>query len=106
MTSLKIYVGYDPREDVAYEVCRHSILSHTPSAVVYPLNKSMLEESKWYSRPVDTLGSTEFTFTRFLVPFLMNFEGWAIFMDCDMLCFSDIGELWEQRDDKYSLFYG
>ena len=33
----------------------------------------------------------------------MNFEGWAIFMDCDMLCFSDIGELWEQRDDKYSL---
>ena len=33
----------------------------------------------------------------------MNYKGWAIFMDCDMLCQDDIANLWSQRDDKYSV---
>ena len=33
----------------------------------------------------------------------MNFDGWAIFMDCDMLCQDDIAKLWNQRDEKYSI---
>jgi lipopolysaccharide biosynthesis glycosyltransferase len=103
MTNLKIYVGYDPRETVAYEVCRHSILSHTPNATIYPLNKSVLETSGWYSRSVDTLGSTEFTFTRFLVPALTFHKGWALYIDCDMLLQTDITELFELADDKYAV---
>jgi len=76
MNDLKIYVGYDPREDLAYEVCRHSILTRTPGATVYPIKKTLLEKTGWYYRPVDRLASTEFTFTRFLVPALTHYRGW------------------------------
>ena len=47
--------------------------------------------------------NADFSFTRFLVPHLMNYEGWAIFMDCDMLCQDDIANLWNQRNTKYSV---
>lgn len=56
-----------------------------------------------YWRERDPKQSTDFSFTRFLVPHLMNFQGWAIFMDCDMLCQDDIAELWSQRDENYSV---
>ena len=45
----------------------------------------------------------EFTFTRFLIPELTNFEGWAVFMDSDMILTTDIKELFEQADDKYAV---
>ena len=47
--------------------------------------------------------STEFSFSRFLVPWLQQYQGWAIFMDCDMLCRGDIAELWALRDERYAL---
>lgn len=103
MRDLKIYVGYDPREDLAYEVCRHSILTRTPGATVYPIKKTMLEKSGWYWRPVDRLSSTEFTFTRFLVPALTHYRGWALFIDCDTLLQTDLNELFDLTDDKYAV---
>ena len=65
---MKVFVGYDPREDIAYQVCKHSIISKQPNAVVKPLIQKELRDKGWYTRPVDKLASTEFTFTRFLVP--------------------------------------
>ena len=56
-----------------------------------------------YTRPVDTLSSTEFTFTRFLVPALMNYNGWALFMDCDCVLLEDIENLFSQTDDRYAV---
>ena len=56
-----------------------------------------------YRRERDPRQSTEFSFSRFLVPCLMDYKGWAIFMDCDMLCRGDIAELWELRDDRHAL---
>jgi len=103
MNDLKIYVGYDPREDLAYEVCRHSILTRTPEATVYPIKKTLLEKTGWYYRPVDRLASTEFTFTRFLVPALTHYRGWALFIDCDTLATTDLSELFNQADDKYAV---
>jgi lipopolysaccharide biosynthesis glycosyltransferase len=100
---MKIFVGYDPREDIAYQVCKHSILSKQPDAEVRPLVQKELRDAGWYTRPVDKLASTEFTFTRFLVPELMNFNGWALFMDCDMILTTDIKELFDQTDDKYAV---
>lgn len=100
---MKVYVGYDPREDIAYQVCKHSILKHQPKADVIPLKQSELREAGWYTRPVDKLASTEFTFTRFLVPELTNFNGWALFMDCDMILTTDIEELFHYADDKYAV---
>ena len=100
---MKVFVGYDTREDMAYQVCKHSIERHSPTAQVIPLKQNDLKRQGWYSRSPDKLASTEFTFTRFLVPELANFSGWAVFMDCDMLLRTDIAELFAQADDTKAL---
>lgn len=100
---MKIFVGYDPREDIAYQVCKHSILSRNNNAIVRPLVQKELRNTGWYKRPIDKLASTEFTFTRFLVPELMNFDGWAVFMDCDVILTTDISELFAQVDERYAV---
>ena len=100
---MKVFVGYDPREDIAYQVCKHSILTKQPEADVRPLVQKELRDAGWYKRPVDKLASTEFTFTRFLVPELANFKGWAVFMDCDMILTTDIKQLFDQADDRYAV---
>jgi lipopolysaccharide biosynthesis glycosyltransferase len=100
---MKVFVGYDPREDIAYQVCKHSIVSKQPNATVVPLIQQELRDAGWYHRPVDKLASTEFTFTRFLIPELANFDGWALFMDCDMILTTDIKQLFDQADDQYAV---
>ena len=100
---MKVFVGYDTREDIAYQVCKHSILSKQPQADVRPLKQQELRDAGWYTRPVDKLASTEFTFTRFLIPELTNFNGWALFMDSDMILTTDIKELFDCADDKYAV---
>lgn len=88
---LKVFIGYDSRETVAYHVCAHSILSRANAPVsVIPLALHMLP---MFRRERDILQSTEFAFTRFLVPYLSGFEGVSIFMDCDMLVRCDINEI-------------
>jgi hypothetical protein len=99
---LNVYIGYDPREAVAFYTLAHSILrrSSIPVAVA-PLMQSQLKSV--YKRPRGPTESTEFSLTRFLVPFLSGFQGWSIFMDCDMLCRADIAELAaqiERQPDK------
>lgn len=100
---MKVFVGYDPREDIAYQVCKHSILKRNKDIIVKPLIQKELRDQGYYDRPVDKLASTEFTFTRFLVPELCNFNGWAVFMDCDMILQTDIAELFAQADDRYAV---
>ena len=100
---MKVFVGYDTREDIAYQVCRHSIETKSKLADVRPLKQQELRDAGWYTRPIDKLASTEFTFTRFLIPELTNFEGWALFMDCDMILTTDIKELFDQADPKYAV---
>lgn len=100
---MKVFIGWDSREDIAYQVCRHSIVSRQMRAEVTPLKQEELREAKVYWRDVDTLGSTEFTFTRFLVPHLMNYEGWAVFCDCDFIWEEDISELFKLMDDRYAV---
>ena len=99
----KVFIGYDPREDIAYQVCKYSIQSRNPLIQVEPLVQKELRDNGWYWREKDKLGSTEFTFTRFLVPELMYFNGWAVFMDCDMILQTDIEELFAQADDQYAV---
>ena len=100
---MKVFVGYDTREDIAYQVCKHSILSKQSNAVVTPLVQKELSDSGWYTRSIDKLASTEFTFTPFLVPQLCNFKGWAVFIDCDVILTTDIEELFVQADDQYAV---
>jgi hypothetical protein len=62
-----------------------------------------LERAGLYRRERDPKQATAFSFTRFLVPFLMGYQGWGIFMDCDMLCRGDITALWAQRDERFAV---
>ncbi|TYH60178.1 hypothetical protein ES332_D08G275600v1 [Gossypium tomentosum] len=71
----KIFVGYDPREDLAYEVCRHSILKRSSVPVeITPIVQSDLREKGLYWRERNKLESTEFSFSRFLTPYLANYN--------------------------------
>jgi len=99
-----VYIGWDSREDAAYQVCRHSLLRHAGRPVeVIPLRQDDLRRRGLYRRARDPLASTEFTYTRFLVPALAGYEGWALFCDCDMLWTADIAELIQRADDRYAV---
>lgn len=100
---MKIFVGYDTREDIAYQVCKHSIESQCPTAEVIPLKQNELRNDKLYWRGEDKLASTEFTFTRFLIPHLMNYEGWALFIDSDIVFTENVKNLFDLADDKYAV---
>lgn len=92
MTPLRIFIGYDSREPVAFAVLAHSILSRASIPVaITPLTLQSVR--RMYSRQRGPTESTEFSLTRFLVPALCDFKGHAIFMDCDMLCRVDIGDI-------------
>ncbi|CAI0566360.1 unnamed protein product [Linum tenue] len=100
----KIFVGYDPREDLAYKVCRHSILKRSSIPVeIHPIIQSDLRKSGLYWRERGKLESTEFSFSRFLTPHLADYDGWAMFVDCDFLYLADIKQLLDLVDDKYAI---
>jgi len=99
---IKIFIGFDPRETVAFHVLTHSIHARASKPVtVAPLMLSQLDGLMWRER--NPLQSTDFSFSRFLVPYLCEFDGWALFMDCDMLVLDDMAKLWELRDDRFAV---
>lgn len=99
---IRIFLGFDPRETIAFHVAAESIHAHSSSPVsIAPLRLSQLKQV--FDRPRDPKQSTDFSFSRFLVPQLCNFEGWALFADCDILVRRDIAELWSLRDDRYAV---
>lgn len=98
-----VYIGWDSREDIAYQVAKYSIHKYNNKVNVEPLKQHELRDRNVYWRDVDQLASTEFTFTRFLVPFLNNYTGWAIFCDCDFLFRVDVDEIFKQANDDYAV---
>lgn len=100
----KIFIGWDSREDIAYQVAKQTILDTATIPVdIQPLKQKDLRKAGLYTREVDKLASTEFTFTRFLLPELCNFKGWALFIDCDFVFKNDIKELFDQRKEQYAI---
>ena len=97
---IDLAVGFDQREAVAYHTFVQSVLEKSSIPVRFmPLNsKSLIDYDEAH-----TDGSNDFIYTRFLVPYLMNFKGWAIYADGDMVCLDDIKNLWDQRDSKYAV---
>ena len=99
---IRIFVGYDPRETVAFYVLSHSIQARASVPVsVTPLMLDQLDGLMWRDR--HNLQSTDFSFSRFLVPHLCGYEGWALFMDCDMLMLDDVANLWRLREHQYAV---
>jgi lipopolysaccharide biosynthesis glycosyltransferase len=101
----KIFVGYDSREDIAWQVCRHSLLRHSnDDLTVIPIRQQPLRELGLYTRPLDSRSSTEFSITRFLTPYLAAQSGWVAFCDCDFLFTVDIGEVFERLDPSKAVY--
>ena len=99
---IRVFIGFDPRETVAFHVLSQSIHARASEPVaITPLMLSQLGELMWRER--NPLQSTDFSFSRFLVPHLCGFEGWALFMDCDMLVLDDIANLWALRDEAFAV---
>jgi len=99
---IHVFIGYDDDESVAYHVLAHSILRHASQPVsITPLVKRHM--ASFYQRERSAIESTDFSFTRFLVPYLSGYEGWSVFMDCDMLMTADVAELFALRDEKYDV---
>lgn len=103
---LKIFVGYDSREDIAWQVCRHSLLRHANGDVdVIPIRQPVLRELGLYTRAHDKGSSTEFSLTRFLTPFLAaQSDGWAVFCDCDFLFTTDVRDVLKDLDPAKALY--
>jgi lipopolysaccharide biosynthesis glycosyltransferase len=99
---IPVYIGYDPREAVAFSVLAYSIHARASQPVsIAPLMLSQLNGV--LTRERHPLQSTDFSFSRFLVPHLSGFAGWSVFMDCDMLMQDDIAKLWALRDERYAV---
>lgn len=99
---IRVFIGYDPREAVAFTVLTHSIHERASLPVsICPIRLSHLDHV--FTRERNPLQSTDFSFSRFLTPWLCRYEGWAAFMDCDMIMLEDIKNLWDLRDDRYAV---
>lgn len=87
---IRIFIGWDKQEAVSYHVLCHSILKRASLPVqITPLNRANM---RFFERPRGAHDSTDFSISRFLVPFLCGYRGWALFMDCDMLCLGDVAD--------------
>lgn len=94
---INLYTGFDPREEAGSHVFNSSVIHHSSAPLaIMPLH---LPHFRPYYKPQLRDGSNAFTYTRFLIPFLQNYTGWALFCDgADMLCRGDIAELWAHKN--------
>jgi lipopolysaccharide biosynthesis glycosyltransferase len=100
MKPIPVFVGYDPREAIAYHVCTNSIIRNASAPVaIIPVALNLFTDYK------ETHGdnSNHFVYTRFLVPYLMDFKGRAIFIDGDMVVRGDIIELYESLNTGHDV---
>ena len=87
----RVFIGYDPRQPVAFQVCAQSVWDAASKPVeIIRLDLRTL--------PLRRVGLTEFTYSRFLVPFLCGFEGHALFLDSDILVRGDIAGLFDAAE--------
>lgn len=99
---INVFIGYDSKEKVAFNILSYSILKNSTKPIaITPIYLNNIKDD--FVRERNNISSTEFSFSRFIIPHLMNYQGWALFMDCDMLMEADIAELWRLRDDKYAV---
>lgn len=100
--TLDIYIGYDVAERVAYHALSQSIIDRASRPVrIAPIALSTLKGL--HGRPRVSQQSTDFSFSRFLTPHLSGYQGWSLFMDCDMLVRADIADLFALADDRFAV---
>ena len=97
-----IYIGFEPKEEIAF----HTLVSSIMKNAKRPVNIVALDRRKLnycHKREIDPKQSNSFTYVRFLVPYLQNYKGWALFMDCDMILRTDINELFDWANDDHDV---
>ncbi|HMQ57936.1 MAG TPA: glycosyltransferase [Rhizobiaceae bacterium] len=98
----RVFIGFDSKEVIAYHALVQSLIDKSTIPVaVTPIALPMVKPMFWRER--NALQSTEFSFSRFLTPYLSGFSGWSLFVDCDMFFRADLAELWALRDDRYAV---
>ena len=96
-----VYIGFDPSESVAASVLQHSIRAR--SSIPVRVTLLMLDQLREiHKRERHHLQSTEFSFTRFLTPYLNRYSSHSIYMDCDMLMLGDIADLYKEAEQTYA----
>lgn len=99
---INITIGFDGREAAAFNVLAYSIHARASQPVsIAPIMLSQLKGV--FQRERHPLQSTDFSFSRFLTPWMAGYQSWSIFMDCDMLVLDDIAKLWALRDERYAV---
>ena len=102
--ALNVFIGWDSREVEAYDVAVGSLIRHASIPVnVVPIKLDELVANGLYTRAIDPLATTEFTYSRFLTPHLAGFTGWAVFFDCDFLWLGDIAPIQQYMDDSKAI---
>jgi hypothetical protein len=92
----RVFIGFDQRQAISFTVAATSLIASTETPVaISPLVYQAL--------PLTRKGLTPFTWTRFLVPWLCNYQGWAAFLDADAFLRADINDLFKMADDKYAV---
>lgn len=105
MKPLRFFIGWDSREDIAYRVCKRSLEAHSSVPLeIVPIKQTELRRRGLYQRSLDPLSSTEFSFTRFLTPYLAGYQGWAVFVDCDFFFRHDVAGLLDYCDSSKALY--
>jgi len=97
---VKIYIGFDQRESVAYHAFVQSLIDH--ASITLDITPLAVKTLKGYEETHEDK-SNDFVYSRFLTPFLNDFKGWAIFADGDMICQTDIKELLDLKDNSKAL---
>lgn len=98
MKAQNIYIGYDPREAIAYHTMVNSFIRH--SSIPLNFTPLALDNFKDFFEETHQDGSNQFIYSRFLTPYLNDYKGWALFCDGDMIVLDDVKELFDMRDDS------
>ena len=113
--TLPVWIGWDPREWHAGVVSDLSIRAHSVRAQIRRLALLELRARSLYTRPTSLVDgrlwddisaapmSTEHAIARFFVPYLMGYQGWALFVDGDILCRANVADLFALADDQYAV---
>jgi hypothetical protein len=102
VSMIRVYAGFDPREEVGYHAFCSSIINRaTEPLAITPLH---LDTMRTFYFDGHRDGSNAFIYSRFLVPWMECYTGWALFVDgADMICMGDISELWDMRKEQYAV---
>ena len=106
--NFKIFIGFDVREKIAYHVLSQSIIANSSIPVtITPINLKNLR--RFYNRPKAKKHSTEFSISRFLTPYLSNYKGYSLYLDCDFIILKDVAKLLKfisKKPKGYKTFVG